>query len=79
MKLTTLTYTLLLVSTLSLAACMQANQSKPGTQAETPTVTNPPADNQVACTLDVMQCADGSWVGRSGQNCEFACPVAPEK
>ncbi|MDO8548499.1 MAG: hypothetical protein Q7R71_02400, partial [bacterium] len=37
----------------------------------------PPA-GQVACTADAMQCPDGSWVGRSGPNCEFACPpVAP--
>ena len=28
----------------------------------------------VACTMDAMQCPDGSYVGRSGPNCEFACP-----
>jgi hypothetical protein len=33
---------------------------------------------QVACTLEAMQCPDGSYVGRSGPNCEFAkCPEAP--
>jgi hypothetical protein len=26
------------------------------------------------CTMDAMQCPDGSWVGRSGPNCEFKCP-----
>ncbi|RJQ33303.1 hypothetical protein C4568_04800 [Candidatus Parcubacteria bacterium] len=26
------------------------------------------------CTMDAMQCPDGSWVGRSGPNCEFVCP-----
>lgn len=25
------------------------------------------------CTMDAMQCPDGSWVGRSGSNCEFNC------
>jgi len=28
----------------------------------------------VACTEDAMQCPDGSWVGRTGPNCEFVCP-----
>lgn len=25
------------------------------------------------CTADAMQCPDGTWVGRSGSNCTFAC------
>jgi len=25
------------------------------------------------CTMDAMQCPDGTWVGRSGPNCEFVC------
>ncbi|HEY4501530.1 MAG TPA: hypothetical protein VJJ20_00485 [Candidatus Paceibacterota bacterium] len=29
----------------------------------------------VACTADAMQCPDGSYVGRSGPNCEFVCPA----
>ena len=29
------------------------------------------------CTQDAMQCPDGSWVGRSGPNCTFACPGVP--
>lgn len=28
----------------------------------------------VACTMEARQCPDGSWVGRSGPNCEFVCP-----
>ena len=32
-------------------------------------------DNQVACTLEAKLCPDGSYVGRTGPNCEFsACP-----
>lgn len=30
--------------------------------------------DQTVCTADAMQCPDGSWVGRSGPNCEFVCP-----
>jgi hypothetical protein len=28
----------------------------------------------VYCTADAMQCPDGTWVGRTGPNCEFVCP-----
>lgn len=27
----------------------------------------------VACTMDAKQCPDGSYVGRTGSNCEFVC------
>lgn len=27
------------------------------------------------CTTDAMECPDGSWVGRSGTNCQFVCPI----
>jgi hypothetical protein len=29
---------------------------------------------QVMCTMDAMECPDGSYVGRTGPNCEFVCP-----
>ncbi len=29
----------------------------------------------VACTMDAKMCSDGSYVGRSGPNCEFVCPT----
>ena len=29
---------------------------------------------QTACTADAYQCADGTWVGRTGSNCQFVCP-----
>jgi len=30
----------------------------------------------VVCTMDAMQCPDGSYVGRVGPRCEFApCPA----
>ena len=28
----------------------------------------------IACTMDAMMCPDGSYVGRTGPNCEFVCP-----
>lgn len=32
-------------------------------------------DNQIVCTAEAKQCGDGSYVSRTGQNCEFtACP-----
>ena len=34
-----------------------------------------PVSNPVACTEEAKQCPDGSYVGRTGVNCEFtACP-----
>lgn len=33
-----------------------------------------PGPGPVVCTADAMQCPDGSWVGRTGPNCEFVCP-----
>ncbi len=34
-----------------------------------------PAPEPVVCTMEAKQCPDGSYVGRSGPNCEFApCP-----
>jgi hypothetical protein len=29
----------------------------------------------VVCTQDALECPDGSWVGRSGPNCQFVCPI----
>lgn len=34
---------------------------------------------EVACTMEAKICPDGSAVGRTGPNCEFApCPLVPE-
>lgn len=34
----------------------------------------------IACTQEAKQCSDGSYVGRTGPNCEFAaCPSAQEE
>ena len=37
----------------------------------------PHVQAQVACTMEAMQCPDGSYVGRSGPNCAFAACPAP--
>jgi hypothetical protein len=40
---------------------------------------NPPevsGGNKAVCAMDVIQCPDGSFVGRIGPKCEFApCPT----
>lgn len=34
----------------------------------------------VACTMDAKMCPDGSYVGRTAPNCEFApCPIEPSR
>ena len=30
---------------------------------------------EVVCPADAMQCPDGLFVGRTGENCEFVCPA----
>lgn len=35
-----------------------------------------PRNNEVvACTMDAKMCPDGSYVGKTGPNCEFVCPT----
>jgi hypothetical protein len=47
-------------------------QSGGASAVVTDTMTSP-----VACTMDAKMCPDGSYVGRTGPNCEFAsCPVS---
>ncbi|MFA5134527.1 MAG: hypothetical protein WC505_01930 [Patescibacteria group bacterium] len=43
--------------------------------------TNTPANtNAVACTMEAKLCPDGSAVGRTGPNCEFAaCPEVEQE
>jgi len=38
------------------------------------------SQNSVACTMEAKVCPDGSFVGRTGPNCEFsACPATADK
>lgn len=34
-----------------------------------------PSQGESMCTLDAMQCPDGTWIGRSGPHCTFTCPT----
>lgn len=43
----------------------------------TPDTDSPVPDEGVMCTMDALQCPDGSYVGRTGPLCEFVCPAAP--
>ncbi len=52
----------------SLCACTKTADKPPMQIA-------PPDRGEVMCTQEVMQCPDGSWVGRSGPKCEFVCPA----
>lgn len=61
------------VATLLLILAVYFLIQKQNTPADTPT---PSIDEQVACTLEAKICPDGSAVGRTGPNCEFApCPI----
>ena len=40
-------------------------------------ITTSPVNPSPVCTADAYQCADGTWVGRSGSNCQFVCPTSP--
>ena len=33
-----------------------------------------PVPEGVACTMDAIQCSDGSYVVRTGPDCQFVCP-----
>ena len=37
------------------------------------------SEDMVMCTMDAKQCSDGSFVGRTGPNCEFVCPGEVQK
>lgn len=55
-----------------------ATVTPPPTPIETSTATSSatPTSKIVACTMEAKICPDGSAVGRSGKNCEFApCPT----
>ncbi len=38
-----------------------------------------PSENRIVCTQEAKQCSDGSYVSRTGPNCEFReCPILPK-
>lgn len=32
-------------------------------------------NSAVACTMDAKMCPNGTYVGRTGPNCQFVCPT----
>jgi rhodanese-related sulfurtransferase len=40
---------------------------------QNPAKIRPPTEDRVVCPADVMQCPDGSFIGRSGPDCKFVC------
>ncbi|MBP6924461.1 MAG: hypothetical protein KBB78_02745 [Candidatus Pacebacteria bacterium] len=54
------------------------NRLTPIVEAPVQEISMATTTEEIACTLDAMQCPDGSYVGRSGPNCEFVCPKVTE-
>lgn len=52
----------------------EVNSVSTTTQKEEAT-TSIKKETSVACTMDAKQCPNGTYVGRTGPNCEFVCPV----
>lgn len=65
------------------------NEEMPNQEADFSEMVNPgeevvnedpsylPEEEAVFCTMDAMECPDGSFVGRVAPSCEFAaCPIA---
>jgi len=65
-------FTLIVTLSFIAVACTPSNVTP---TPATPTPTQPKDDDLIACTQEAKQCPDGSYVGRTGPNCEFtACP-----
>lgn len=78
----TFKHTLILIALLVLLGIMfilrSAFSVSAPTPIPTPVPTTPTNDGgAVACTMDAMMCPDGTYVGRTGPNCQFVCPVTP--
>lgn len=58
---------ILLLSALYLYYVSFLNQQKSNTESDNKEV-------KIQCTADARQCPDGTFVGRSGPDCEFVCP-----
>ncbi|HNV88637.1 MAG TPA: hypothetical protein PKL53_06700 [Methylotenera sp.] len=66
---------LVLITMLFMLACSKPENSNPPRRIGPPDQVEKPSTppDQIVCTHDAKQCADGSSVGRSGPNCEFVC------
>lgn len=69
-------YTLIGIALIAGIASTILNRMSPSLTTDIATTTAP--SEEIACTMDAMMCPDGSYVGRTGPNCEFVCPPVPE-
>jgi hypothetical protein len=71
---------IVIISTLLSAAFLAGCGSTAVQTGQTPTGQIPAGQTPKACTMDAKACPDGSYVGRTGPNCEFAaCPISGEE
>ncbi|MBA3724120.1 MAG: hypothetical protein H0W89_04515 [Candidatus Levybacteria bacterium] len=54
--------------------CVNADEKTLTNEDPDRSVSSPPIEAVTICTQEATQCSDGSWVPRSGPNCEFKCP-----
>jgi len=47
--------------------CAAADNAPPSSDPDT-----------VMCTMDVIQCSNGDWVGRKPPGCQFNCPAGSQ-
>ncbi len=65
-----------LVSTSTYSTSSRSMTATSSYATSSKSVTSTSSGSMVACTMEAKQCPDGSYVGRSGPNCEFTpCPV----
>jgi hypothetical protein len=64
-----------------MSAILGVVMANKATAPQEQTITENDEPVEVMCTADAMQCPDGSYVGRTGPNCAFECPMSetPEK
>lgn len=68
--------TIIIVLVLLIAGSLLIAQNKQSEFADD-TNSKPNQEGEATfCTMDAMMCPDGSYVGRTGPNCEFVCPAA---
>ncbi|MDE2188336.1 MAG: hypothetical protein KGJ35_01250 [Patescibacteria group bacterium] len=58
------------------AGSIMLRANRPSLLPPIPEVPNTPATStNHACTMQAMQCSDGTWISASGPNCQFVCPA----
>jgi hypothetical protein len=74
---TSLGAAVLIIIAITAGAFVWMSQKNQPDEAQNP---NLPIEKQGICTQEAKQCSDGSYVSRTGPNCEFApCPEEKTK